>query len=200
VLDATLRHRFAPLLDAAGGLLARRGVHPIAVTLAGVIVALAAAGAAAAAQWRWALVLWLTSRLLDALDGPIARAGGGATDLGGVLDMASDVVAYAATVVGAAIGNPDAVVACLVLLATYYVNGSVFLLGSLVAERRGRARPDERSLHFTRGLAEGTETVLAHAAMFAVPSVMAPVAWVFAAMVAVTAVQRTLETVRGLRG
>ena len=200
MLDATLRQRAAPALESVGGWLARRGVRPAAVTLAGLVVALAAAGTAAAAQWRWALGLWLVSRLLDALDGPVARAGDGATDLGGVLDLSSDVVAYAATVVGAALGNPDAAVACLLLLATYYVNGSVFLLGSVVAERRRRARPDERSLHFTRGLAEGTETVVAHAAMLAVPSAMTPIAGVFAAMVAVTAVQRTVATARLLRG
>lgn len=199
MLDTAVRRRLGPVLDVLGGWLARRGVRPGLLTAGGLALALAAAVAAAVGRFPQALVLWLVSRALDGLDGPVARAAGTASDAGGWLDLSADVVAYAAVVVGAVLGQPDARVAGLVLLAAYYVNGSLFLLQALAVERRGRERPDARSLPFTRGLAEGTETIVAQSAMLAFPSLMAPIAWAFAALVTATAVQRALATHRLLR-
>jgi phosphatidylserine synthase len=61
------------------------------------------AGTAAAAGSRWiALVLWLAGRVLDGLDGALARATQRAGDLGGYLDLLADTVGYAAVPLGVA--------------------------------------------------------------------------------------------------
>jgi phosphatidylglycerophosphate synthase len=190
VLDAPLRRRLASTLDRAAAGLAARGVRPMTLTRLGLVLALAAAVAAAAAWFPLAAGLWLLSRLPDGLDGPVARARGEASAFGGWADLTSDMAAYGAFVVGCAIGQPEAATACLVLLLTYYVNGASLLAYSAAAERAGVEAPDDRTFHFTGGLAEGTETIAVHTAMVLFPAVMAPIAWTFAAVVVVTIVHR----------
>jgi phosphatidylglycerophosphate synthase len=199
MIDAEVRAALAPVLDRAARVLARLRVPPLAVTGAGLLAALAAAVAAGAAAWTLALVLWLVSRVFDGLDGPLARASGGATSFGGWADITADLTAYGAFVAGCAIGNPDARVACLVLLVTYYVNGGSLLALSAAATGRGVERPDERTFHFRRGLAEGTETTVVHALMVVLPAWMPAIAWVFAGAVTITILQRVRAAATLLR-
>jgi phosphatidylglycerophosphate synthase len=198
VLDTTTRRLLRPLWDGVAHRLAARGVGADALTLVGLVLGLAAAVAAALALWPAALALWLLSRIPDGLDGPLARANGTASERGGWLDLVSDFAVYGAFVVGCGIGQPDARLACLALLGAYYVNGTTLLAFSAATERRRRQRPDERTFHFQRGLAEGTETIIVHALLVLLPGLMAPIAWGFTAAVVVTAGQRAREAWRAL--
>ncbi len=196
MIDAEVRALLAPTLDRTGAWLAKRGVRPLTVTLIGLGLALAAAAAAARTLWVLALALWLLSRLPDGIDGPLARARGGGTALGGWADITADLAAYGMFVAGCAIGNPDARVACLVLLVAYYVNGGSLLALSAAAQERGIERPDERTFHFSRGLAEGTETIVVHSLMVLLPAFMPVLAWGFAMAVLITIGQRVRLAVR----
>lgn len=201
MLDRPVRARLGPGLDVAAGWLAGRGVRPGHLTALGFGLGVGAAAAAGFGRWWIALVLWLVSRVADGLDGAVARAGTGPTALGAWLDVVADFTVYGAFVIGAAIGQPDARVPLLVLLGTYYANGAT-VLALAAAEARGDAttgQRDERGIVLTRGLAEGTETIVAHALLVAVPAWMGTTAWVFAAMVAVTALQRVALARRVLR-
>lgn len=198
MFDVNVRRRLAPVLDRVAAPMVRLGVPPLALTVVGLTLGLAAAVAAARAAWLLALGLWLLSRLADGLDGPVARLSGRASAFGGWADLMADFAVYGAFVVGCAIGQPDARIACLVLLATYYVNGSTLLAYSAAASAQGLAKPDNRTFFFSRGLAEGTETIVVHALMVAVPAAMAPIAWIFAGVVAVTIVQRIVLAARTL--
>jgi hypothetical protein len=101
-------------------------------------------------------------------------------------------------VVGVAIALPDARLACAVLLLTYYVNGTALLALASLAERRRLERPDERSIRFVGGLAEGTETIVAHSLFCLLPAAAAVIAWTFAAAVAATVAWRVWLAVRVL--
>lgn len=175
------------------------GVGPNTVTLAGWGAGAAACVAAALGWWPAALVLWLTNRTLDGLDGPIARAGT-PTERGGFLDIVADFTVYAGFVVAVAIAVPDARLACLFLLAAYYVSGTAFLATSSLMERRRQKFGDERSLRFVGGLAEGTETVIVYVLFCIFPGNAALIAWLFAAAVGITAVQRINFGIRLLSG
>lgn len=188
MLDAPVRRALGPGLDAAAAGLDRLGVRPLAVTGVGWLVGIGACVAVATSHWWLALVLWLANRLLDGLDGPLARRHG-ATDLGGYLDLVADFSVYGGFVVAVAVAVPEARLACAVLLLAYYLSGTAFLTLSPLLAKRGD-RGDGRSVLFVGGLAEGTETVLAYVVFCLVPDHAATVAWVFAAMVALTAVQR----------
>ncbi len=137
MLDRSARRLLSPSLDAIGGRLAEAGVRPLVVTGAGWIAGVGACVAAGFGQWIPALVLWLVNRLLDGLDGPVARRRG-ATDLGGFLDIVADFSIYAGFVLAVAIAVPDARVAALALLTAYYVSGTAFLALSSLIERRSQ--------------------------------------------------------------
>ncbi len=88
--------------------------------------------------------------------------------------------------------------ACAALLAAYLLNNVALLSFASLIEKRGLPLGDERSLRFTSGLTEGTESVVAYAAICLLPARAATIAWVFSAMVLVTVGQRVLLAVRTL--
>lgn len=198
MLDARVRRVLSPGLDAVGGRLAAAGVPALALTAAGWAAGVAACLAVVAHAWLWALGLWLINRLLDGLDGPVARRHG-PSDLGGFLDIVADFSIYAGFVVGVAIARPEAQLACLVLLTTYYLSGTAFLALSSLVKEGSRRWDDGRSLRFVGGLAEGTETVIVYVLFCLLPDHVTTIAWAFSAMVAITAVQRFAMGVHLLR-
>lgn len=188
----------APALDAVAARLAVAGVPPLALTAAGWLVGVGACVSAGLGAWTLALVLWLANRVLDGLDGPLARQRG-ATELGGFLDIVADFSIYAGFVVGVAVDRPQARLACLALLSAYYVSGTAFLALSSLQERRGASVADGRSLRFVGGLAEGTETVIVYVLFCVLPGHAELIAWLFTAAVAITAGHRVALGVTLLR-
>lgn len=192
MLDGHMRKLIDPPLDRIGQGIARTGMTADHVTLAGLAVGLAA-GAAIAFQAYWAgLVLVIASRLADGLDGAVARATR-KTDRGGYLDIVCDYGFYAAIPLGFAIADPaaNAVAAC-ALLFSFYINGGSFLGYAILAEKHGMTtdRRGAKSLYFTGGLAEGTETIAVFVVACLVPAWFPWLAYAFTALVMVTAVSR----------
>lgn len=192
-----MRTRLAPTLDSVAARLDAWGVRAGTLTAAGLAIGVGACVAAALQQWPVALILWLLNRALDGLDGPVARRCG-ASELGGLLDFVADFVVYSGFVVAIAIAEPAARLACVVLLATYLVNNVALLSFSSLVERLRLRLGDERSLTLTTGLAEGTETIVVYVLFCVLPSAAAEIAWVFAGLVAITALQRVVIAVRVL--
>lgn len=195
MFDSRIRSAIAPPLEAAGTSIAALGITPGVITAAGWVVGVGACVAVATAQWTLGLGLWLGNRLLDGLDGPVARARG-ATDRGGFLDVVADFSVYAGFVVAVAIAVPHARLACAVLLLTYYLSGTALLALSSLLEKRRRSGSDGRSLLLTGGLAEGFETIVVYVLFCLLPGSAATIAWVFAGVVGITAVQRVVAGAR----
>ena len=197
-----MRRRIDPGLEVVGSRLAARGVTADAVTLAGLALGLAAAAVIAFGGPGWAALLPLmASRVADGLDGAVARARG-KTDFGGYLDIVCDFVFYAAIPMAFVLRDPGAnAVAGAFLLASFYVNGTTFLGFAVLAEKRGmqtRAR-GEKSLYFTAGLLEGTETIGFFVLLCLWPEGFAPLAWAFGVLCFVTAAARVWLAVRTFR-
>ncbi|ESW61797.1 MAG: phosphatidylglycerophosphate synthase [Rhodobacter sp. CACIA14H1] len=190
MLDGMMRRLIDPPLGAAGKRLAALGVTADAVTLAGLGLGLVAAAVIAAGGAGWVAVLpLLAGRVADGLDGAVARARG-KSDFGGYLDIVCDFVFYAAIPMAFVLRDPAANgVAGAFLLASFYVNGATFLGYAVLAEKRGmetRSR-GEKSLYFTAGLLEGTETIAFFLLICLLPTAFAPLAWGFGALCLVTA-------------
>ena len=211
MFDAAARRVLDRPLAALAGLVDRRFVTPNRLSMLGLVAGLASAATAAGQLWWWALGLWLFSRAMDGLDGPLARRRRAAVDrtdkardseAGGFLDITADFAVYGATVVGVAIGATAQYDAAwwpfLLVLLAYYINGTAFLAFSSIAERTGRQRADGRSLSFLGGLAEGTETIAVHSAWLVVPAHAGAIAVVWAAVVGVSAAQRIVAGFRDL--
>jgi phosphatidylglycerophosphate synthase len=202
MFDGTMREAMDAPLNQSGRWLAARGVSANAVTLTGLGLGLISAGMIWAG-WSGpaaALVL-LASRLADGLDGAVARARG-KTDFGGYLDIVCDFAFYGAVPLAFVLLDPGANgVAGAFLLFSFYVNAATFLGYAILAEKHGlesRSR-GEKSLYFTAGLMEGTETILAFVALALWPGLFPSLAWVFGALCLVTAGARVILAARTFR-
>jgi len=202
MLDGAIRRRIDPWLDRAARRLARAGITADGLSLLGFALGLACAGAIAARGDAVALALLASSRLADGLDGAVARAGRGATARGGFLDIVLDFAFYGAVPLAFALRDPatNALPACALLFA-FYVNGASFLALAAVAGKQGLVTGEcgSKSFYFTAGLAEGTETILAFAAMIAWPEAFPALALAFAALCLVSAIARALLALKVLR-
>jgi phosphatidylglycerophosphate synthase len=192
MMDGWARRRLDPPLDIIGARLAGAGVSANAVTIGACSVGLVATAAIACGQFWLGLVLLIVSRLGDGLDGAVAKVSG-RTDLGGYLDIVLDFVFYGAIPVGFILADPAAnAVAGAVLVFSFYVNGSSFLAYAVMAEKR-KLQTEARgakSLFFTTGLAEASETIAVFVAFCLFPAWFPPLAYAFAALTFYTALSR----------
>ena len=187
VLDGLMRQWIDPPLARLARRLAGR-LSADAVTLAGLGFGMAGAALVAAGLPGWALGGLALSRLCDGLDGALARQTA-ASDRGGYLDIVCDFIFYGAWPLAFALASPTNALPAAVLLFAFYINGASFLAYAIFAAKRGMvtAARGEKSLYFTAGLAEGTETIAVFVAMCVWPGWFAELACGFAVVCVVTA-------------
>lgn len=193
MLDAVLRPLINRPLDAVGRALARWGISANAVTVAGLVPGLLAAVAIGTETYNSAFVLIVVNRLMDGLDGAVARASR-PTDAGGYLDIVVDYLFYASVPLAFALVDPQAnAVPAAALLAAFCITCASFLAFAIIAAKR-RLRTEahgRKSFFYSTGIVEGTETIAFFLLMAAFPGWFPMLAWVFAALCVVTAIQRT---------
>ena len=202
MLDGLMRGVIDAPLNRGGRWLAARGASADQVTLIGLGLGLFAAGLLALG-WAgpWVALPLMASRLADGLDGAVARARG-KSDFGGYLDITCDFAFYAAIPLAFAFRDPGQNgAAAAFLLAAFYVNGATFLGFAILAARQGMETVSrgEKSLYFTAGLLEGTETILFLLLIVLFPAIFVPAAWTFGALCLVTAGARVLLAARTFR-
>ena len=192
MLDAYARRLIDPPLDRVGGLLARVGISANAVTLVGLGLGLLAAVSIVFGQFTLALWLVLASRVADGLDGAIARAST-RTDFGGYLDITADFAFYGAIPLAFILHDPATNgIAGAVLLLSFYVNGASFLGYAILAAKKGLDTHAQgiKSLYYSNGILEGTETILFFVLLCLAPRFFMPLAWLFAIACFATAILR----------
>jgi len=192
MLDGLMRRLLDPALDRAGRSLAARGAGADALTFAGLGLGLGSALAVAGALDLLAFGLFAANRAVDGLDGAVARATT-RTDRGGFLDIVCDFTVYGAVPLAFAFRDPAGnALAAAALLFAFYVNGASFLAFAAVAAKRGLASTawGDKSIYFTAGLAEGTETILFFAAMILVPHWFPILAYAFAGLTLMSGLAR----------
>ncbi len=203
MLDGRMRRVIDPAVNRAGAWLGSRGVRADHITLTGLGFGLIAAGLLAMGQAGWLVVIpLLAGRIADGLAGAVARATV-KTDFGGYLDLVCDFLFYGAVPLAFVLrdGNANGAAGAFLLLS-FYVNGATFLGYAVLAEKFGMQTTDrgEKSLYFTAGLLEGTETILFFVVIAIFPAVFAPLAWGFGALCFVTAAARVALAYRVFGG
>lgn len=192
MLDGMMRRLIDPVLDRIAGRLVLRGIGADTVTFIGFALGLVSALGVAVEADAAALLALALSRLCDGLDGAVARRTT-PTDRGGYMDIVLDFAFYGAIPLAFALRNPEAnAIPAAVLLFTFYVNGASFLAFSAVAAKRQMDSKVRglKSIYFTIGLAEGTETIIAFVTMMLLPAHFALIAYFFSGLVAMTALSR----------
>ena len=187
MFDARLRPLINPALDRMGAALARRGVSANQASVAGAAFGALAGLAIGLGQPLAGLALVLASRLLDGLDGAIARAGR-PTDFGGYLDIVCDYVFYLAVPVGFGFAAPGNLPFALLLVASFTLTAVSFLAYATLAAKQGLE---------TR--TEGAETLLAFVLMCLWPAAFPQIAVIFSGLCLLTVIQRSVIARRVFR-
>jgi phosphatidylglycerophosphate synthase len=192
MFDPQITALIRPAVEALARVFVRAGIGANALTFTGLMVGWLAATAIALRMPLTGAVLILVSRLFDAVDGAVARQTT-PTDRGGFLDVSLDFLFYPAIPLAFAIADPARnALAAATLLAAFVGTGTSFLAFAVIAARRGltNASYPNKSFYFLGGLTEATETLAFFVAMCLWPAQFPRLAWVFAAMCAVTIATR----------
>ena len=192
MLDRHLHPRLKPLLNRLVMRLDRPGISPDGITLIGFAIGVLALPFLALGWYLAALVAIVLNRLLDGLDGALARRRG-LTDAGGFLDIALDFLFYALVPFGFALADPalNALPAAWLLFA-FIGTGSSFLAFATRAAKHDIDNPGyaHKSFYYLGGLTEGTETFLLFVLFCLFPAHFAWLAWVFGALCWLTTATR----------
>ena len=192
MLDRYARQIIDTPLNAIGRQIASMGGSANGVTLAGLGLGLLAAVFISFGATGWGLMFLLLSRIADGLDGAVARATE-KTDFGGYLDIACDFLFYGAIPFAFVLMNSEAnAIAGAYLLLSFYFNGSSFLGFAILAEKHDieTTAQGQKSLYYSNGLLEGTETIGFFVILCLFPSYFAPLAWIFGTLCFATAILR----------
>ena len=200
VLDGIMRRIIDPPLDRIAAGLARAGVSANQLTWVGFAVGLAAAPALAYERYPIGLLLILTNRLLDGLDGPVARHTA-PTDVGAYLDIVCDFIFYSAVGFGFALARPENAAPAAFLIFSFVGTGSTFLAYAAIAAKRGitTSARGQKAIYYMGGLTEGTETVLAFVLFCLFPARFPILATVFGLLCWTTTAFRMAFACRTLR-
>jgi phosphatidylglycerophosphate synthase len=191
MLDARLRPLIDPPLNAGARRAMALGLSANAMTGIGFAIGLLALAALGRGHYGLGLLLILMNRTCDGLDGAIARRVG-VSELGGFLDIVADFLFYALVPLGFALADPAHARAAAVLIVSFVATGSTFLAFAVIAGGRGltSAARGRKSFYHLGGLAEGSETILAFVLFCLFPSAFPTLAYLFAALCALTALGR----------
>lgn len=192
MLDAKLRPIIDPPLNRAGRALARMGVTANLLTFTGLALGLGGAAAIGFGEVAIGLALIIANRLLDGLDGAVARATT-PTPLGGYFDIVADFVFYVSIPLGFGVMAPENTLPALVLVASFVLTGVSFLAFAVIAAERGEETQahGKKSFFYSTGLAEGTETIAVFIAMCLFPAWFGAIAYGYAALCVLTVFQRS---------
>lgn len=162
MLDSIALQLIEPAVKHVAKRLQATGITANQISLIGFAIGLVAAICIAFNEFIFGLIFILISRLLDALDGAVARLNQ-ATDAGGFLDICLDFIFYASIPLAFAFANPNQnSLAAAVLLFCFIGTASSFLAFAILAQKHqlSNTRLPKKSFYFLGGLTEATETLL----------------------------------------
>ncbi|KAJ9091727.1 hypothetical protein QFC21_007122 [Naganishia friedmannii] len=174
-------------------------IHPTHLTFVGFCIGLLIPLCSAFAHPRFALTAWLANRLLDGLDGTLARQRQQQTNWGGYLDIVCDFTIYSLIPIGIAYSRPEtssasAWTAVAYLLASFHVNNVILFYLAAVLPPPSAAEIGEKemtSLRLLPALVEGTESLAIFTVMIALPNWFLAVTCTMTTLVVVNVLQRT---------
>ena len=187
MFDAQLRPLIDRLLNPIGRGLVALGMTANQLTMIGAAFGLIAAGCVAAGLFYPALWFVIANRVIDGLDGAVARASR-SSDFGGYLDIVSDFIFYSAIPMAFAVARPETALAAAFLIFSFIGTATSFLGFAILAEKHQVTTQirGKKAFYYLGGLTEGTETILLFLAMLVWPDYFSLMAIVFGILCWVT--------------
>jgi|SRR5215469_4721504 len=200
MLDAPLRKLIDPPFANLASRVSRYPVSANTVTVAGFFAGLVAFLFIVTHRPLIALVFIVLNRVLDGLDGPLARTRQ-PSDLGAYFDIVFDFLFYALIPFGFALADPSRALAAGFLILSFVGTGTTFLAFAVFAAKRGLETEERgrKSFFFLGGLTEGTETFIAFALACMFPAWFSPIAYVFGTLCFVTTGTRVVQAIEKLK-
>ena len=188
MFDGAVRKLKDVLLEPCARVLGRV-FPPLAITLIAFTIALGATYALWHAFYGVALTLWLLSRVLDGLDGTVARLYHKTSALGGYLDLMCDSIIYALFPIAASASgvHPSISIALIALLAVYYVNVFSWAVLAAILEKCAYKNNTATTIVMPRGIIEGLETIVLYSLFCIIPQFMWQLFMITAILVAMSA-------------
>ena len=151
---------------------------PTQITAVAHISGLASCHFASQQRVTLSLLSWIVNRVLDCLDGAVARKRGTASDFGGFIDLLGDFVVYSILPIAIA-GGWDSSAGCYkviaVLEATFHINNFILFYVAAIAEKvairepQGSKSKELTSVMMRPALMEGMESGILFTVMLAFP-------------------------------
>ena len=187
MLDAQLRPLIDRVLNPIGRGLVVLGITANQVTMVGVAFGLIAAGCVAAGLFYPAFWFVIANRIIDGLDGAVARASR-SSDFGGYLDIVSDFIFYSAVPLAFAVARPETALAAAFLIFSFIGTATSFLGFAILAAKHHVTSQisGKKAFYYIGGLTEGTETILLFLAMLVWPDYFNHMAIIFGILCWVT--------------
>jgi CDP-diacylglycerol--glycerol-3-phosphate 3-phosphatidyltransferase len=138
------------------------------------------------------ILLWF-SGFLDAVDGTMARKMKAITKSGTLLDICFDRVVELVFIIVFALKHQDSTFALLCLTCAIVLSMSVFLTSGMLLENNGK-----KSFYYQAGLMERTEGFIMFTIMMILNSFIKEMAFIYAALVLFTAIQRLIEAINAM--
>ncbi len=119
----------------------------------------------------FALSFWLINRIIDGLDGTVARISKRQSDWGGYLDIMLDFIIYALIPISFALNlnlNNSIFLPLSIMLASFYINSASWMYLSALIEKRSGPDLEKNltSIPMPTGLIEGSETIFLYTLFF----------------------------------
>ena len=192
MLDRPILDKTRDLLTKLATALLDRNITADQVTVTGFLVGMLAVPLIIFEHSFIALICIILNRLLDGLDGTLARLST-PTDRGGFLDIVLDFIFYSAIPLAFALANPEAnALAAAVLIYAFIGTGCSFLAFATIAEKRkiSSTQFPDKSFYYLGGLTEATETIIVFGIMCLIPSYFSLLAYAFAFLCGITTILR----------
>ena len=192
MLDKALLKHLKPTLSTLAIIFIKAGISANTTSLIGFVFGIIAACLVGFGYFFWALIFFIFNRILDGLDGAIAREQH-PTHFGAFLDIVLDFIIYSSVPIAFAVyDRSNSFVACF-LIFSFIGTGTSFLAYGIIYEQiqKKYIKPKrEKGFYFHGGLIEGSETICFIVLMLLFPSLFTIIGVLFGCLCWCTTVHR----------
>tara|TARA_B100001093_G_scaffold423467_1_gene416388 strand:- start:71 stop:673 length:603 start_codon:yes stop_codon:yes gene_type:complete len=200
MIDEKINKYAHSYLNPIANILCRKGIDANWVTTLGLLIAFLCFIALSYGSFYLGVILILTNRFLDGLDGSLARLSK-PRKFGAFFDITSDFAFYALIPLGFTVFSPhENALPTAFLLAAFYLNGSSFLTEAIIVEKYNiETDQKNKGFFYSFGLIEGFETICFFLFICFFPDLYGNAAYVFFVLTVLTHVIRVFRAFKRLR-
>ena len=193
MIDTYLQHHIKNILKHKVKLLTSMGVTANQITVLGLCLGLGVAFAIINNNTTLAVILLLLSGYCDILDGILARAQGGGSFLGTLMDITFDRLVEVSIVLALGFTYPNGMPVMMLLLASIVICITVFLVVGIIIHKESH-----KSFFYAPGLMERTEAYILFILLIIFPQWIIIIGTIGSLLIFTTGVQRFILTIKYL--